>query len=84
MGELIGWVVEGVGIYVVYALGKYSILLLSFGTYTVEPYDKNYVNVGGQAKEGKIVSKRITMILGFLILTSTVVILAFKAAPLAM
>ena len=82
MGELIGAIAEILGIYLLHALGRFFIYIITLGTYTAEPYDNNPQpgNNSNKTKE-KQVPKATTMVVGFVVLVFIVVIVGINTVP---
>ncbi len=75
MGELIGALVEMLGIYVLYFLGRITISMLTFGRYKAEAYESLDADNG----ESRTISKAKTMLLGFIVLIVIVVLVCSAA-----
>ncbi|VUD46228.1 hypothetical protein TDB9533_00781 [Thalassocella blandensis] len=81
MGELLAALAGVLGVYLLYFVGRFAIFFCTVGLYKAEPLEP----ISGKKIEGvppqKTISKKATMIIGFVVLVLLIILIALYFSP---
>lgn len=81
LGEIIGALADILGVYLLYALGRFAIFFCTVGYYKAAPYQANSDDEETSGDTNRLVSKKITMLIGFVFLVLMCVTVGIYFAP---